>query len=117
LILNHLNLAVSDVQKARDFLIRYFGLDPRGLPGNDKIAILRDESGMVLTLTNFEGAAEVQYPGAFHVGFIQESPAKVDEMNARLKADGYEVDPPRRLHGSWTFYFNAPGGVLIEVLG
>jgi lactoylglutathione lyase len=117
LILNHLNLAVSDVQKARDFLIKYFGLDPKGLPGNAKIAILRDERGMVLTLTNFVGAVEVQYPGAFHIGFIQESPAKVDEMNARLKADGYEVDPPQRLHGSWTFYFNAPGGILIEVLG
>ncbi|MDR3620243.1 MAG: VOC family protein [Paludisphaera borealis] len=117
MILNHVNLAVSDVQKAREFLMKYFGLDPKGLPGNDKIAILRDEQGMVLTLTNFEGATEVKYPGSFHIGFIQESPAKVDEMNARLKADGYEVDPPSRQHGSWTFYFVAPGGFVIEVLG
>lgn len=117
MILNHVNLAVSDVQKARDFLIKYFDLDPRGLPGNDRIAILRDERGMVLTLSNFEGASEVKYPGAFHIGFIQESPAKVDEMNQRLKDDGYEVDAPQRLHGSWTFYFTAPGGFVIEVLG
>ena len=116
MILNHLNLAVSDVQGARAFLMKYFGLDPGGKPGNDTIAFLRDDSGMVLTLTNIDRAAEVTYPGAFHIGFIQESPGRVDEINRRLQEDGFEVEPPRRLHGSWTFYFLAPGGFVIEVL-
>ena len=40
MILNHLNLAVSDVQAARAFLVKYFGLDPGGESGNDKIAFL-----------------------------------------------------------------------------
>jgi lactoylglutathione lyase len=115
-ILNHLNLAVSDVQQAREFLVKYFGLDPEGKKGNDIIAFLRDDNGMVLTLTNVDRATEVKYPGAFHIGFIQESPEKVDEINRRLKEDGFEVDPPQRLHGSWTFYFRAPGGFVIEVL-
>lgn len=115
-ILNHLNLAVSDVQKARAFLMKYFELDPQGMPGNDRIAFLRDENGMVLTLTNIDGAAEVKYPEAFHIGFIQESRERVDEINRRLKEDGFEVDPPAKLHGSWTFYFQAPGGFVIEVL-
>jgi catechol 2,3-dioxygenase-like lactoylglutathione lyase family enzyme len=114
--LNHLNLTVSDVQAARDFLIKYFGLDPRGKTGNESIAILFDDQGMVLTLTNLERATEVKYPGAFHIGFIQESPEKVNEINRRLKADGYEVDEPSKQHGSWTFYFKAPGGFVIEVL-
>jgi len=114
--LNHLNLAVSDVQQARGFLVKYFGLDPEGKPGNDTIAFLRDENGMVLTLTNIDRAGEVTYPGAFHIGFIQESSEKVDEINRRLKEDGFEVGLPRRLHGSWTFYFRAPGGFVIEVL-
>jgi catechol 2,3-dioxygenase-like lactoylglutathione lyase family enzyme len=115
-ILNHLNLAVSDVQRAREFLVKYFGLDPEGKPGNDTIAFLRDDNGMVLTLTNIDRAAEVHYPGAFHIGFIQESREKVDEINRRLKEDGFEVEPPRKLHGSWTFYFRAPGGFVVEVL-
>jgi lactoylglutathione lyase len=51
------------------------------------------------------------------VGFIQESEQRVDEINQRLKDDGFEVDPPARLHGSWTFYFRAPGGFMVEVLG
>jgi lactoylglutathione lyase len=115
-ILNHINLAVSDVQQAREFLIKYFGLDPEGKKGNDTIAFLRDENGMVLTLTNIDRATEVKYPGAFHIGFGQESPERVDEINRRLKEDGFEVDPPRKMHGSCTFYFVAPGGFVIEVL-
>ena len=116
MVLNHLNLAVSNVQQARGFLVKYFGLDPEGKTGNDSIAFLRDDNGMVLTLTNFDHGAEVKYPGAFHIGFIQESPERVDEINRRLKEVGLEVDPPRKLHGSWTFYFLAPGGFVIEVL-
>lgn len=116
MVLNHVNLAVSDVQAARAFLIKYFDLDPQGMPGNDRIAFLRDEAGMVLTLTNVDGATDVQYPGAFHVGFIQPGPEQVDAINRRLRDDGYEVDPPSKQHGSWTFYFRAPGGFVIEVL-
>jgi hypothetical protein len=77
-ILNHLNLAVSDVQKARGLLVKYFGLDPGGKPGND-------------------------------------TRERVDEINRRLKEDGFEVDPPARIHGSWAFYFRAPGGFVIKV--
>src|SRR5437764_15154880 len=84
-ILDHLNLTVSDVQQARAFLVKYFGLDPEGKPGNDTIAFLRDDHGMVLTLTNVDRAAEVRYPGAFHIGFIQESPERVDAIYRRLK--------------------------------
>jgi catechol 2,3-dioxygenase-like lactoylglutathione lyase family enzyme len=116
MILNHLNLAVSDVQKAREFLVKYFGLDPWGKPGNDAIAFLRDDNGLVLTLTNIDRATEVRYPGAFHVGFIQDSPERVDEINKQLKDDGFDVPPPSKQHGSWTFYFRAPGGFVIEVL-
>jgi catechol-2,3-dioxygenase len=116
MILNHINLAVSDVQKSREFLIKYFGLDPKGLPGNDRIAFLRDEQGMVLTLTNLDGSSDVRYPGAFHIGFGQKSADQVDAIHQRLKNDGYDVPEPSRMHGSWTFYFRAPGGFVIEVL-
>jgi lactoylglutathione lyase len=53
----------------------------------------------------------------FHVGFIQESEQRVDEINQRPKDGGFDVDQPGRLHGSWTFYFRAPGGFMVEVLG
>ena len=114
--LNHLNLSVTDVRQAHAFLQTYFGL--KGGEPNANIGFLRDDDGFVLTLTSPKvgGETEVRYPATFHVGFIQPSEAQVNEINQRLKADGYDVPPPSRQHGSWTFYFHAPGGVMVEVL-
>lgn len=116
--LNHLNLSVTSPVEAQAFLAKYFGLMPTG-KGNDHMAFLSDDNGMVLSLTNMRlgGESEVKYPATFHIGFIQENEAGVDELNRRLKADGFDVPPPSRQHGSWTFYFLAPGGFTIEVLG
>jgi catechol 2,3-dioxygenase-like lactoylglutathione lyase family enzyme len=47
---------------------------------------------------------------------MQESEERVNEINRRLKDDGFDVNLPGKLHGAWTFYFRAPGGILIEVL-
>jgi catechol 2,3-dioxygenase-like lactoylglutathione lyase family enzyme len=108
--LNHLNLAVTDVHLAVAFLEKYFGLINQG--ADDKMGFLTDDNGAVISLMK---TANPTYPGNFHIGFIQESEEKVNEINARLKNDGYEVPPPKRAHG-WTFYFKAPGGYTIEVL-
>ncbi len=114
--LNHLNLTVSDVIAAQEFLVKYFGM--REMAGNSNMGFLTDESGMVLTLTHMKVGreTEVRYPATFHIGFAQESEARVNAINQRLKEDGYDVPPPSRQHGSWTFYFTAPGGFAIEVL-
>ena len=114
--LNHLNLSVTNVPEAHKFLAHYFGLRDGGV--NNNIAFLNDDNGLVLSLTSMKvgGETEVRYPATFHVGFIQERKEQVDEMNRRLKEDGVDVPPPSRQHGSWTFYFQAPGGFTIEVL-
>jgi catechol-2,3-dioxygenase len=114
--LNHLNLTVDDPLQTQAFLAKYFALQPMG--GNANIAFLSDDNGMVLSLTNVKlgGESDVRYPATFHIGFIQESNERVDEINARLAADGFDVPAPSRQHGSWTFYFTAPGGFTIEVL-
>jgi lactoylglutathione lyase len=116
--LNHLNLTVTDVPQAHKFLATYFGLRDMGGGGNDKMSFLSDDNGIVLTLMSMKLSreTEVKYPASFHVGFIQESEARVNEINQRLKDDGFDVSPPSRQHGSWTFYFLAPGGFTIEVL-
>ena len=114
--LNHLNLAVSDVPAAHQFLQKYFGL--RDMGGNRNIAFLMDDGGLFLSLTSLKlgGESEITYPANFHIGFGQESEEKVNEINRRLKEDGFDVPPPSRQHHSWTFYFQAPGGFTIEVL-
>ena len=115
--LNHLNLTVTDASETRKFLETYFGLrSMEGMEEKKTFAMLRDDNGLVLTLIRGSRETEVEYPATFHIGFTQESEAQVNEINQRLKEDGYEVPPPARLHGSWTFYFRAPGGFTIEVL-
>jgi lactoylglutathione lyase len=114
--LNHLNLTVTDVSEAHSFLEKYFGLKSMGC--NKNMGFLSDDDGAVISLTNMKigKETEVRYPANFHIGFIQESEARVNEINQRLREDGFDVASPARLHGSWTFYFPAPGGFTIEVL-
>jgi lactoylglutathione lyase len=116
--LNHLNLTVTDAAETARFLETYFGL--RRMAGTEhkpSFAMLNDDNGLVLTLVRGRHGAEVVYPDTFHVGFIQPNEERVNEINRRLKDDGFDVPPPSRQHGSWTFYFRAPGGFTIEVLG
>lgn len=108
--LNHLNLTVSDVKATIDFLVKYFGLQIGNTRGNT-FAVLFDDSGLVLTLMK---GNQVSYPNTFHIGFIQESEDRVNEINQRMKDDGFDVEPPQRSH-AWTFYVQAPGGFTVEV--
>lgn len=113
--LNHINLTVPDVARTRAFFETYFGLRCVAERGRNALVVLVDESGFVLTLNNFEKVDAVEYPGAFHIGFMQESRERVDEMYARLTSDGFVADPPKEFHGAWTFYLRAPGDFLVEV--
>ncbi len=115
MVLNHLNLTVPDVARAREFFETYFGLRCVATRGRDALAVLVDDSGFVFTLNNFDRATEVEYPGAFHIGFMQESRGKVNEIYERLTSAGFDAKPPAEFHGAWTFYFRAPGGFLVEV--
>jgi lactoylglutathione lyase len=111
--LNHLNLTVTDPLATSEFLARHFDLRAGG--GNRGMQVLYDDRGLVLTLIKAR-PEDVKYPPTFHVGFIQPSERDVDAINARLREEGLDVDVPARLHGAWTFYFQAPGGFTIEVL-
>lgn len=114
--LNHLNLTVTDPNETQAFLAKCFGMQPMGKP-NPNICFLTDETGMILSLTHVKlgQESEVRYPATFHIGFGQENAERVNAINQRLKADGYDVPEPSRQHRSWTFYFTAPGGFTIEV--
>lgn len=108
--LNHVNLAVTDVPAAVHFFEKYFNL--RKEASNQGLTVLLDDENLVLTLMK---ASQVKYPGSFHIGFVQESEERVNEIYQQLKDDGFEMKPPQRSH-AWTFYVQAPGGVTVEVL-
>jgi lactoylglutathione lyase len=111
--LNHLNLAVTDVAQTRKLFETYFGFTALKEVGNDKFTLMFGEDGFVLNLMR---GSQVSYPETFHIGFMQESEERVNEINRHLKEDGFDVNPPGKSHGAWTFYFRAPGGITIEVL-
>jgi catechol 2,3-dioxygenase-like lactoylglutathione lyase family enzyme len=114
--INHINLTVTDVIETEKFLIKYFGLTgERGEDDNKNFGVVFDDDGMVVTLMKGKRTEELKYPSTFHIGFGQESEEKVNEINQRLKDDGYDVQPPQRSH-AWTFYVRAPGGFDVEVL-
>ena len=71
--LNHINLTVPDVPRSRAFFETYFGFRCVVERGRDALAVLTDPSGFILTLSNFDKVDHVEYPGAFHIGFMQDS--------------------------------------------
>ena len=114
--LNHLNLTVSDVQQAADFLVKYFGM--RSMGGNKGMGFLTDEEegwGFVLTLMKATQGTQAKYPGTFHIGFFIGGKETVDEIHRRLKADGFDVPAPEATGHSYGFYVKAPGGFTVEV--
>ena len=77
--LNHINLCVSDVAAAGAFFTEFFGLRPVPDKGREGVfAMLEDDAGLALVISNFTKEAEFVYPRDFHVGFSQESAAQVD---------------------------------------
>ena len=115
--LNHINLPVPDVGAAATFFTEYFGLhllEGKGRSGF--IAIMEDDAGFVLVLSNFPQAAEFSYPADFQVGFYQKSVEEVDALHERLSAAGYVMETsPRRMWDTWRFYFRAFDALRIEV--
>jgi lactoylglutathione lyase len=110
--LNHLNLTVSNVPETHRFLEKYFGLKSyRGTEPREAMSFLSDDNGMVLALFRVAKGAEVKYPAGFHVGFIQESEERFNEINQRLREDGYEVPKPARLQRLVDVLFQCAGRV------
>ncbi|MCJ2019518.1 VOC family protein [Methylobacterium sp. E-065] len=116
--LNHINLTSIDVPADAAMFETYFGLRTAVMRGK-ALAVLQDDDGMLLVLNDFaKKRGSFAYPedsDVHHIGFIQESREQVDALNARLKADGWDVPEPRDYHGAWTFYFKAKGGYFVEV--
>lgn len=113
--LNHVDLQVSDVASAREFFETFFDL--RCVYQREKqIALLEDEAGFSLGLSNLFGSAAPAYPRDFHIGFILEKESEVRVQYERLKDAG--VPMQRDLgRGGPNLYFMCigPDSIPIEV--
>lgn len=117
--LNHTNLTTYDVPALKQLFCSAFEfkvVEER----NDKLAVLVNSDGFVLTLMYDKRMTPEQgYPGMFHIGFLQASQHDVDRVHETLKELNHQAPNPSKLQRggppTYGFYYNAPGGVVVEV--
>ena len=103
--IEHIAMYVNDLERAKEFFIRYFGAKANTLYHNKttefRSYFLSFEGGARLEIMHRPNLEDVEKPltrtGFVHIAFRLGSKEAVDGLTARLKADGYEVlSGPRR---------------------
>lgn len=97
--IEHIAMYVNDLEKTREFFIKYLGAvsnDGYHNPNTDfRSYFLSFEDGARLEIMNKPRMDDFEKPlnrtGYAHVAFSVGSKEKVDELTSRLKQDGYEV--------------------------
>ena len=97
--IEHIAMYVKDLEKAKDFFIKYFGAVPNEGYHNKntdfRSYFLSFDEGArleIMTRPSMDDAEKTpDRTGLIHLAFGVGSEEKVDELTARLKADGYEV--------------------------
>ncbi|EID84730.1 Lactoylglutathione lyase [Treponema sp. JC4] len=97
--IEHIALYVNDLEKARDFFVKYLGGKSNNGYHNPKTDFrsyfISFEDGARLEVMTKPGLVDdekhLNRTGYAHVAFSLGSKEKVDSLTARLKADGYEV--------------------------
>jgi lactoylglutathione lyase len=113
--LNHIDLQVSDVDAAREFFERFFGLRCR-YQRQKQIAIFESDTGFEFAVSNLFNSPPPAYPPDFHVGFVLEHTRDVREIYERLKAAGFGMKLELGDHGpAFAFQCLGPDAIPIEV--
>lgn len=115
--LNHLNLTVANVAETSAFFEKYFDFTCVDTKGNNALAVLDGQDGFILTLMSdtFNKNGMVNYPEAFHFGFILDSEEAVTAIYNQLKTEGINLKhKPGKIRNSFGFYFHF-GNLMIEV--
>lgn len=97
--IDHIALYVNDLEAAKDFFLRYFDAKSNDGYHNPKTGLrtyfLRFSDGARLELMTRPGMTDAEKTllrtGYTHLAFRTGSKEQVDELTARLKADGYPV--------------------------
>ena len=97
--IDHAAIFVADLEKARDFFLKYFSGTSNNGYYNEKTGFrsyfISFDDGSRLEIMNKPGIAdpkkEPDRSGYSHIAFSVGSKEKVNELTAQMKADGYEV--------------------------
>jgi catechol-2,3-dioxygenase len=112
---NHIDLQVSSVSAAREFFEKNFGLRCI-FQRREELAMLEDENGLSLGVSNLFNSPPPVYPPDFHIGFILERESEVREAHERLRKSGVTIKTDLS-RGGPNIYFMCvgPDGIGIEV--
>ncbi len=115
--LNHLHLSVTDVAAASAFFTAHFNFTLAESRGNNGMAIIKGEAGMLLVLMRHSSKVDPDnaYPQMFHIGFLVADEGDVDSKHAELNAGGFDITDVELMRGARRFYCRAPGGITVEV--
>ncbi|MCI5600962.1 MAG: VOC family protein [Hallerella porci] len=105
--IEHIALYVNDLEKAREFFVKYFDAKANALYHNPKTNFrsyfLRFESGARLEIMTkpelCDAEKQINRTGFIHLAFSVGSQSKVDALTQKLKDDGYEVLSGPRITG------------------
>lgn len=109
--LNHISIAVTDVEKSADFYSKLLGLKVVSRPGN---------GGINLGLSDgFLGLYKLANPGTPHHFCIGVDDYDPEKIAARLQAMGVKAsvdrNPRNRTSGGDQLYFNDPDGTRVQL--
>ena len=105
--IEHIALYVNDLEKAKEFFMRYFGATPNERYHNPTTDLytyfLTFDNGARLELMHrpdmVAGEKALYRTGYTHLAFRVGSKEKVDSLTRRLKEDGYQVISGPRVTG------------------
>jgi catechol 2,3-dioxygenase-like lactoylglutathione lyase family enzyme len=115
MLLNHINLQVSDVDAAREFFERFFGLRCR-YQRQTQIAIFESETGFEFAISNLFNSPPPTYPPDFHLGFVLPHAADVRSVYERLTSAGIAMKIDIGVQGpALVFQCLGPDDIPVEV--
>lgn len=113
--LRHLALTVADVDRARDFYARVFGMRVVWQPDADNVYM---SSGCDNLAFHRGNAGDRTAQSLDHLGFVIATEAEVEAAYEWVEQNGIPVAHPLRRHrdGSVSFYIRDPDANVIQVL-
>ena len=113
--MRHLALKVKDVERAKAFYERVFGMKVIWQPDPENAYLSSGCDNLALHLGDGGDPCAQRLD---HLGFIVESIAEVEAAWAWAQAERLEIVHPLRHHrdGSVSFYIRDPDGIVIQAL-
>jgi catechol 2,3-dioxygenase-like lactoylglutathione lyase family enzyme len=116
--LRHLALRVRDIQKAKEFYVKLFGMNVVWEPDPQNCYLSSGSDNLALHEAAGPPATDSEFHSLDHFGFIAESPSIVDAWAGWASQNGVRIlkAPKQHRDGSYSCYLADPDGNTIQIL-